>query len=94
MRFQVLIDEAAERDYRGLPPDMRERVKQRIFALGDDPLPGNATQLRSDLRGLCRVRVGDYRIVYEVDLPARTLTIIAIADRRDVYDTARRRRPS
>lgn len=94
MRFGILIDEAAERDYRGLPPDMRERVKQRIFALGDDPLPGNATQLRSDLRGLCRVRVGDYRIVYEVDLPARTLTIIAIADRRDVYDTARRRRPS
>jgi len=94
MRFQILIDEAAERDYRGLPPDMRERVKQRIFALGDDPLPGNATQLRSDLRGLCRVRVGDYRIVYEVDMPARTLTIIAIADRRDVYDTARRRRPS
>jgi len=94
MRFQVLIDEAAERDYRGLPLDMRERVKQRIFALGDDPLPGNATQLRADLRGLCRVRVGDYRIVYEVDLPARMLTIIAIADRRDVYDTARRRRPS
>ncbi|MCE5241115.1 type II toxin-antitoxin system RelE/ParE family toxin [bacterium] len=94
MRFQILIDEAAERDYRGLPPDMRERVKQRIFALGDDPLPGNAAQLRSDLRGLCRVRVGDYRIVYEVDMPARTLTIIAIADRRDVYDTARRRRPS
>ena len=30
MRFQVLIDEAAERDYRGLPLDMRERVKQRL----------------------------------------------------------------
>ena len=94
MRFEILIDEAAERDYRGLPPDMRERVKRRIFALADDPLPGNATQLRSDLQGLCRVRVGEYRIAYEVDLPARALTVIAIADRRDVYDTARRRRPS
>jgi len=94
MSLQILIDEAAERDYRGLPPEARARVKQRIFALGDDPLPGNATQLGGDLRGLCRLRVGDYRIVYELDVPAGTLTVIGIAGRREVYDVARRRRPS
>lgn len=94
MKFQILIDEAAEHDYRGLPPEVRERVKQRIFALGTDPLPGNATHLSGDLRGLCRLRLGDYRIVYELDMPARTLTIIAIANRRDIYDVARRRRQS
>ncbi|MBU0610580.1 MAG: type II toxin-antitoxin system RelE/ParE family toxin [Armatimonadetes bacterium] len=93
MRVHILIDEAAEEDYRRLPPDVRERVKQRIFALGSDPLPGNARQLSGDLQGLCRLRVGDYRIVYELDMAAQSLTIIAIADRAHVYDVARRRRP-
>lgn len=93
MRYRILIDEAAEDDYRGLSPEMRERVKQRVFALGTDPLPGNARQLSGDLRGLCRIRLGDYRLVYELDMPARTVTIIVIAHRSHVYDMARRRRP-
>jgi mRNA interferase RelE/StbE len=94
MRFQILIDEAAEDDYRGLTPQDRKRVKQRIFALAADPLPANAAQLGGDLQGLCRVRVGDLRAVYEVDMAARVLTVIAIADRRDIYDVVRRRRRS
>jgi mRNA interferase RelE/StbE len=92
MRFRILIDEAAETDYRGLPPEARERVKQRIFALGDDPLPANAAHLGGNLKGLCRIRLGDLRIVYEVDVPSRTISIIAIANRRDIYDVVRRRR--
>jgi len=94
MRFRIRVGTAAEEDYRGLPPEMRERVKQRIFALASDPLPGNALQLSGDLRGLCRIRLGDLRIIYELDVPAQTVAIIAIADRAHVYDVARRRRPS
>jgi mRNA interferase RelE/StbE len=92
MRFEILIEEAAEQDYRGLPPEVRERVKQRLFALGSDPLPPSASHLSGDLKGLCRLRVGDYRIVYHLDTAARTLAILAIADRRAIYDIVRRRR--
>lgn len=92
MRFEILIEETAEQDYRDLPPEVRERVQQRIFLLGDSPLPPTASHLSGDLKGLCRLRVGDYRIVYHLDTAARTVAILAIADRRDIYDIVRRRR--
>lgn len=91
MRFRILVGSAAEEDYLELPPELRERAKQRIFALGTEPLPGNATQLSGDLRGLCRVRLGDYRIVYELNTRTETVRVIAIADRARVYDVVRRR---
>lgn len=32
-----------------------------------------------------RIRIGDYRVVYEIDEPAQILTIITIGHRKDVY---------
>jgi mRNA-degrading endonuclease RelE of RelBE toxin-antitoxin system len=57
-----------------------DRAAERDFA-----------RLPRDLQELYRLRVGDYRIVYAVNAAARTLTVIAIAGRRDVYEVVQRR---
>lgn len=73
----------AERDLRRLDPRIRRRVLARIVALGGEPRPSGYANLQG--RPGYRVRVGDYRIVYEVDDEQQTVTVLRIGHRRDVY---------
>lgn len=47
--------------------------------------------LRKDLAGSWKLRVGDYRVVYEIDAAAQEVWIGLIAHRREAYDVAARR---
>jgi len=60
------------------------RVMKRIEDLRSEPLPRQAIKLSSAER-LYRIRVGDYRIVYEIDRQARQVTIHYVRHRREVY---------
>ena len=77
------------RGFRKLPPAIRQRLLPDVEALSDDPRP---PALKGKLRGLRRTRVGDYRIVYQVDDDAMTVRLIAVGDRDDIYDEAARMR--
>jgi mRNA interferase RelE/StbE len=63
-----------------LPADVRERIDVALFAY---VLTGLGDVKRLQGVGATRLRVGDYRIVFEED--AHVLTVRAIGDRRDVY---------
>jgi mRNA interferase RelE/StbE len=54
----------------------------RLHALGLEPLPHGATKLKG-MQGAFRIRVGDYRIIYEV--LRSSVRVIAVPRRRDVY---------
>lgn len=83
--YNLQFKKSAERELRAIsPPDLR-RVTQRIHALAEMPRPSGAQLLRGEGR-YWRVRQGDYRIVYDVDDASRTVTIIKIGHRREVYD--------
>jgi mRNA interferase RelE/StbE len=56
----------------------------QIERLAADPLPSQVVKL-SGAERLYRIRVGDYRIVYEVDAEAKLVTIHYVRHRRDVY---------
>jgi mRNA interferase RelE/StbE len=57
---------------------------KRIEKLKDEPLPHGAEKLEGAER-LYRIRVGDYRIVYEVDTQAKEIMILYVRHRREVY---------
>jgi mRNA interferase RelE/StbE len=80
----LLIKASAEKDLRKLPPDLFQRVNDRILSLRDDPHPAGSVKLSGRLEGW-RVRVGDYRILYQIDDAARTVTIVRVKHRREVY---------
>lgn len=70
-----------------LPVQIQRSIKTAIEErLGLDPV-GFGKPLQYSLKGLRRLRVGNYRIVYHVDKPAATVTIVAIKHRKDVYDS-------
>ena len=82
--YALFIKRSAERDLRRLSHALFERVNERILALRDDPRPPGTRKLTGALEGW-RVRAGDYRILYQVDDDARTVTIVRVKHRREVY---------
>lgn len=84
--YELLQLSHAARHLRRLHKNHHLQVKaisQAITNLADNPRPPSATRLVN--RTEWRIRVGDFRVLYEIDDVARTVTIVAIANRRDVY---------
>jgi len=75
---------------RELPEDARAEVWARIKALPDDPRPPGVESLKGPLKGLLRVRVGEYRIGYRIE--GDVVTVIMVDKRGSVYKGLKRRR--
>ncbi len=84
MAYTVLLTPRADRDRRGLPAAIRPRIHEALLALESDPRPIGAAKLSGE-RDRWRVRVGDYRILYELNDASHQALILRIAHRRDVY---------
>ena len=82
--YSINFKPSVEKDLRPLSKTLVSRVMKRIERLRTDPFPRQAIKLSGTER-LYRIRVGDYRIVYEVDTQAREVTIHYVRHRREVY---------
>ncbi len=83
MRYSVQIKRSAAKELARIAKSCRARLVQAIDALAENPLKGSA--LKGELRGLRRIRIGDYRVVYEVQDEVLAVLVVRIARRRDVY---------
>lgn len=81
--MEIRISEKAAKDLDKIPEPIFERIKERIESLSQNPQPAGAKRLTA-WPGL-RVRVGDYRILYEVDQKHNRVVIYRIRHRKDVY---------
>ena len=66
-----------------LPPHIRERIEDRIRDLGARLEQFSHVRLQG--RPEFRLRVGDYRVIYEFHLASNQLFLITLGHRRDVY---------
>jgi mRNA interferase RelE/StbE len=82
--FRVEVTPAARRDLRDLPGQILKRIDRRILALAEDPYPRGAKKVAGG-EEILRLRVGDYRILYQVEADRRVVLIVRIRHRRDVY---------
>lgn len=74
-----------QQDIPHLPALAKTRIKKAIQErLTSDPV-GFGKPLRYSLKGHRRLRVGDYRVVYRIDVKTRTVLIVAIKHRKDIY---------
>jgi mRNA interferase RelE/StbE len=83
-RYAVLLRPAAGRDRRHLPPDIRRRISELLLALETDPRPMGTVKLAGQ-QNRWRMRVGDYRIIYEIADAADQVLVLRIAHRREAY---------
>ncbi len=81
--YSVRIKSNAAKELARLPRDARERLIEAIDKLGEEPLAG--ALLKGGLRGLRRIRVGNYRIVYEVLDDELVVLVIRVSHRQGAY---------
>ncbi len=79
------LDSVVEEEIPALPKTIKNRIKQAIETrLTADPV-GLGKPLRYSFVGHRRIRVGDYRIVYRLDVEKYKVIIVLIKHRKDVY---------
>ncbi len=84
MSYQVSLRPGAERQRRKLDAQIRQRVNEALLALEDTPRPLGVVKLRGSDREW-RIRIGDYRIIYEIDDDGNQVIILRITHRREAY---------
>ena len=81
--YRVDLSRRAEKDLDRLPPRGAARVIAVLRRLAEDPRPSGVGKLVA-VEGF-RVRVGEYRVVYQVNDTVRVVTVYRIRHRREVY---------
>ncbi len=82
--YQIVLKRSVLKDIRRIPHSILDALRERIAALSLDPIPHGAEPLEGYAHHY-RIRMGNYRIVYEVAATVRIVTIIRIGHRKDVY---------
>ena len=83
--FKISITNRAEKDLKRLERSTKNRVVTSISSLAEEPRPAGCRKIQSE-EGVWRIRVGDWRIAYIIDVSNQEITIIRIAHRREFYD--------
>lgn len=84
MRYGINFTTAAARQVKKLPRPARDRVLAVVEGLAEDPRPHGATKLVGE-RTAWRIRVGDYRVIYDIFDAELTVTVVRAGHRREVY---------
>lgn len=84
MPYQVELSNRALRDLKGLDKPIQKRVAAAIDALASDPRPPGCQKMEG-LEKAFRVRVGDFRIIYQVHDRILRVLVLKVGHRREVY---------
>ncbi|GLI36437.1 type II toxin-antitoxin system RelE family toxin [Desulforhabdus amnigena] len=84
MEYQVLIPKPVQKQLDKLPEDARDRVLKRIMGLKKDSRPHGCVKLKGH-ENEYRIRVGDYRIRYEVNDQKCIVLLLHLKHRKDAY---------
>lgn len=82
--FEIQIEKAAEKQLRRIPDPAHDRLVKAILPLAENPRPDGTKKLSGSTNDW-RIRVGDYRVLYEIAEEIRIVRIYRVAHRRDVY---------
>jgi mRNA interferase RelE/StbE len=82
--YEVYLERAAERDLRRLSVENFQRIASRIKRLAGDPRPSGCRKITGS-ESDWRIRVGDYRVIYEIDDKARSVKVMRVRHRREAY---------
>jgi len=79
MNYKIIWHKGALEDLKRLDISIRQKIFEKV-----DPID-IGKPLKQNLAGMFRYRFGDYRIIYVVNMPERSMKILAVGHRRKVY---------
>jgi len=84
MKYRIEFSPTAESQFKKLPKEVQVRLKHRIDILAENPFPRGVKKLSAE-ENLYRLRIGDYRIIYQVQGKALLILILKLGHRKNVY---------
>jgi mRNA interferase RelE/StbE len=82
--YKVILKPSVEKDLRKLSKAVLQKIFSAIENLADEPFPSKTIKLEGADKTY-RIRIGDYRIVYEVETTGKLITVLYVRHRREVY---------
>jgi len=86
MTFRIRLDAQPTRFLRDADPVLRRRLLAKIEQLKDDPVPHDAKRVQGFTEKVFRIRIGDYRMLYEVRFATQEVLIATIEKRSRAYE--------
>ncbi len=83
MRYRVIIPKSVQKELDRMPDDVVRRILARLAQLETAPRPADVKKLRG--REAWRIRVGDYRVIYELHDRQLQILVVTIGHRREIY---------
>jgi mRNA interferase RelE/StbE len=83
MPYQIIIEKTAQKDILKINRSAQITISQSISLLADEPRPTGCIKLKG--REAWRIRVGDYRVIYEINDKILIIKVVTVSHRRDVY---------
>jgi mRNA interferase RelE/StbE len=83
MSYQVVLPKSAQKELDRLPDQISERILAALAGLETQPRPSGCKKLRGE--SAWRIRVGDYRVIYEIHDKVLQVIVVTIGHRREVY---------
>ncbi len=82
--YEIQWKHSAEKDLRGIDRQFISRILEAINSLSDDPFPSQHRKLQGS-ESSYRIRMGDYRVIYQVDIENKIIVIYHVRHRKDIY---------
>ncbi|MFH0797208.1 MAG: type II toxin-antitoxin system RelE/ParE family toxin [Candidatus Omnitrophota bacterium] len=82
--YNIYLERTAERDLKRLQSQDFWRIIEKIKVLSDNPRPANCRKI-SGSKNDWRIRIGDYRIIYEIDDSACAVKVYRVKHRKEAY---------
>jgi mRNA interferase RelE/StbE len=84
MSYQVKIDRKVLKRLEKIPEPFYKSLKDSILELGDEPRPNGYIKLKG--RAGYRIRVGNYRVIYEIEDSIKIVEVLDVGHRGDIYE--------
>jgi mRNA interferase RelE/StbE len=82
--YQIEWKRSAQKELRKLPAEMIQQIIEAVNALSENPFPPGCRKLAGSEQ-TWRMRIGNYRIIYNVFSSSLVIEIVRIAHRKDAY---------
>ncbi len=83
MAYELVYTKRAVKDIRRLDHKVKKRLKKALERFRESPFEGSVQKLSDPEFGTYRFRIGDYRVIFDVD--GNKLIILRVGHRKDIY---------
>lgn len=82
--YNVVLSKKSQKQLDKLPDNVAEPIMEALLELETNPRPKGYKKLKA--RDGCRIRIGDYRVIYEIFDTELVIDVIKLGHRKDIYE--------